>query len=207
MARDEGETQKTRFDSRDLALRAVAVLDAEGIGALTMRRMAAEMGVATTSSLYWRVRNKDDLLRLAVDEVFTEVLRNGDGLDLRSLSGHALDVLMHHPWCPPLIATHAGTGPGYAAFAERLLRALRDAGVDEDRLNPALSAVGIYVIGAAQQITAWRAAGSSTELPAAPKGSELADYLAGVSLDMDAHVRAGLDLILAAVLADGRPAG
>ncbi|WP_405677054.1 TetR/AcrR family transcriptional regulator C-terminal domain-containing protein [Streptomyces sp. NBC_01511] len=50
----------------------VRLLDAEGPAKLSMRRLAAELGV-TAMSLYWYVDTKDDLLELALDSVFSEI--------------------------------------------------------------------------------------------------------------------------------------
>src|SRR5215212_8753897 len=51
---------------------AIAIADAEGFEAVTMRRLAAELGVGTMS-LYWHVPNKDNLLELMRDELIGEV--------------------------------------------------------------------------------------------------------------------------------------
>ncbi|MBB6552392.1 TetR/AcrR family transcriptional regulator [Nonomuraea rubra] len=51
---------------------AVALLDEEGVGRLTMRRLAERLDTGSTT-LYWHVKTKDDVLDLAMDEVFREV--------------------------------------------------------------------------------------------------------------------------------------
>jgi AcrR family transcriptional regulator len=51
---------------------AVALLDEEGVGRLTMRRLAERLDTGSTT-LYWHVKTKDDVLDLAMDEVFGEV--------------------------------------------------------------------------------------------------------------------------------------
>lgn len=62
---------------------AVALLDDEGVGRLTMRRLAERLDTGSTT-LYWHVKTKDDVLDLAMDEVFGEV-RLDDLIDLIDL--------------------------------------------------------------------------------------------------------------------------
>lgn len=190
---------KDRFTAEELAHRAVEVLDAEGLNALTMRRIAAEMGVATTSSLYWRVRSKEDLLRVAVDQVFAEALpRSPVPLEERCL--HAVETLAAHAWCPPLLATHTPSGPHYDAFAAGLFQGLVDAGVPEVRLGAAVAAVSYYMIGAATMT--WRAsdgpAGGLALSDPAREGA-LSSWLEQTPADPRDHVVAGLRLILSAL--------
>ncbi|MEO3923856.1 TetR/AcrR family transcriptional regulator C-terminal domain-containing protein [Micromonosporaceae bacterium B7E4] len=52
---------------------AVELLDREGVAGLTMRRLAERLGAGSTT-LYWHVTNKDDVLDLALDQIFGEVL-------------------------------------------------------------------------------------------------------------------------------------
>ncbi len=59
--------------SREQIVRAtVELLDAEGMEALSMRKLGAKLGAGATS-LYWHVANKNELLELAMDEVFGAV--------------------------------------------------------------------------------------------------------------------------------------
>ena len=66
--------------SRGRVLRgAINVADAAGVGALTIRSLAAELGVKPMS-IYYYVANKSDILDGIVDEVFSEIdLPPGDG--------------------------------------------------------------------------------------------------------------------------------
>ena len=79
---------------------ATAVADEEGLGALSMRRVALELGVATMS-LYRHVQDKDDLLVLMIDAAFAEwrLQRSGDGWQ-EVLAGAERDVAHFPP--PPL---------------------------------------------------------------------------------------------------------
>ena len=68
--------------SRDRVLRAaVAIADAAGIGSLTMRSLAQELGVEPMA-LYYHVANKEEILDGIVDLVFSEI-----GLPTRTVTG------------------------------------------------------------------------------------------------------------------------
>ncbi|MGW1341907.1 TetR/AcrR family transcriptional regulator [Kribbella sp. NPDC002412] len=148
--------------SRDEIVRtAVKVLDRDGLEAFSMRRMAAELGTAATSALYWRIANKNDLLELAVDEVLAEALvpaEHGDWRDqVTALATAAYEALWAHPWATQLLASHAGLGPNYQLLAERILNVLSSAGFRGVHLDAAVSAVFHYLIGAAVTDAAWTA--------------------------------------------------
>ena len=70
-----------------VADRALAIADAEGIEAVTIRRLATELGV-TPMALYWHFRTKEDLLAGLADRVLDDLevpARSGDwAVDLRA---------------------------------------------------------------------------------------------------------------------------
>jgi AcrR family transcriptional regulator len=145
----------------EIVLTAVKLLDRDGLETFSMRRMAAELGTAATSALYWRIANKNDLLELAVDEVLGEALvpaADGDWRDqVTALATAAYEALWAHPWVPQLLASHAGLGPNYQALAERILNVLSAAGFRGVHLDAAVSAIFHYLIGAAVTDAAWTA--------------------------------------------------
>lgn len=157
---DPAET-RAPLSRDDIVRAAIEILDRDGLEKLSMRRMAAELGTAATSALYWRVANKNDLLELAVDTVVGEALVPADEGDWRDqltvLARAAYDVLGEHAWAPQLLASHAGLGPNYQAYAERVLTILSSAGFKGIHLDAAVSAVFHYVVGAAVTDAAWTA--------------------------------------------------
>lgn len=65
--------------SRDrIVAEAIALLDEEGADRLTMRRLAERLGTGSTT-LYWHVKTKDDVLDLALDAIFAAVEIPGEG--------------------------------------------------------------------------------------------------------------------------------
>src|SRR5690349_20267833 len=62
----------TALSREQIVAEAVALLDEEGISALSMRKLGARLGSGATS-IYWHVPSKDDLVELVLDEVYGEV--------------------------------------------------------------------------------------------------------------------------------------
>ncbi|WP_224391125.1 TetR/AcrR family transcriptional regulator [Pseudonocardia sp. ICBG1293] len=102
---------------------AMRLADADGLGALSMPRLARELGSAPMS-LYRHVPGKDALLDLVVDAALGEPPDlTGCGLRLGcEIWAVALrDVLAAHPWAVGLLAGPRATGPAECAWAEALL--------------------------------------------------------------------------------------
>ena len=117
---------------------ATAVADKEGLDALSMRRIAAELGVATMS-LYRHVRDKDDLLVLMIDTIFGEWRTPESGNDWHeSLAAAAREmwrIFRRHVWLAPAYSlTRPLIVPSGLAYTEYVLATLLDRG-----LKPATS--------------------------------------------------------------------
>jgi AcrR family transcriptional regulator len=109
---------------------AIAVADAEGLGAVSMSRVAKELGF-TTMSLYRHVDSKDELLELMLDAAAAEPPEKlgapGDWrAGLTAWTWAMLDLLRQRPWVVELPITGIPSGPGQLAWVEAGLRALRD---------------------------------------------------------------------------------
>jgi AcrR family transcriptional regulator len=115
---------------------AIAVADAEGLEALTMRRLAAELG-AGVMSLYTYVRDKDDLVDQMIDQVTATDPLPGAGAplpggvgplagaaDLLALVGWQRDLMLRHPWLPAALPNRRLVGANTLGFLERGLVAL-----------------------------------------------------------------------------------
>jgi len=119
---------------------AIELADAEGLGAVSMARVAGELGF-TTMSLYRYVANKDELLQLmwnasaAGAETFD---LDGEGWRER-LRGWALlqrQMLDRHPWITEMPMATPPLAPNSLTFVERGLEALDDTGLaDADKLR------------------------------------------------------------------------
>src|SRR5580765_4427429 len=101
--------------SRDRVLAgAITVADAGGIGALTIRSLAQELGVKPMS-VYHYVANKDEILDAIVDLVFSEIelpTAGGDWkTEMRLRAASARRVLSHHSWAIALLQSRLNPGP------------------------------------------------------------------------------------------------
>jgi AcrR family transcriptional regulator len=112
---------------------AIRLADAEGLAAVTMRRIATELG-AGAMSLYTYVPDKDRLLDLMVDEVggsARPVPITGDWrADVVALAGSQREVMLAHPWLPAALPNRRLTGRRMLAYLESGLAALAPTGLD-----------------------------------------------------------------------------
>jgi AcrR family transcriptional regulator len=136
--------------NRDRVLRAAIVLaDAEGIEALSMRRLAKELGVEAMS-LYNHVDNKDEILDGIVDLVASEFdLPSGAGDWKAAMRRHlvsARDVLLRHRWATAIWMRQGG-GTARMRNSDWMLRTLREAGFSKDRIYHAFHILESYVQG------------------------------------------------------------
>jgi AcrR family transcriptional regulator len=131
---------------------AVELLDAQGIGGLTMRRLADRLG-SGVMSLYWHIDNKEDVFDLALDSVlqYREPLQTSAPRDWRESTVHMLEdwraVMLRHPWSASLLAGRE-LGPNILGRLELLGRTLSKAGVADADMNVAIWSLWNYVIGA-----------------------------------------------------------
>jgi AcrR family transcriptional regulator len=130
---------------------AIAVADAEGSDAVSMRRIAQVLQ-AGTMSLYWHVANKEHLLDLMLDALIAEVELpepSGDWLaDLRALARNERAMLLRHLWMMDFVGGRPPLGPNTMLNLDRSLALLDGAGLDiADAIN-VLSTLRTYVLGA-----------------------------------------------------------
>lgn len=133
-----------------IARTAVAVCDAEGLDALTMRRLAAELGTGAMS-LYRYVRTKDDLVDLMVDLTLEEIERP-EHPDWRAglhwLARQIRARALRHPWITQVEAPYFFLGPNGIEFVEYLYRIVDGTGLGIDEMMRAISLVSSYAEGA-----------------------------------------------------------
>ena len=108
---------------------ALAIADADGLDAVSMRRVAAELGTGA-ASLYRYVETRDELLDLMTDATGAEyelAPPTGDWLaDLIAVGEQARVVLRRHRWLAGLIVTRPVIGPNGIALMEHVLDVLRE---------------------------------------------------------------------------------
>jgi AcrR family transcriptional regulator len=137
--------------SRDRALRAaVELADAEGIDAVTMRRLAQTLGVEAMS-LYHHVANKSDILDGMVDLVFAEIELPDDrdgwvpAMTARATSVRA--ALTRHRWAVGLMESRSSPGPATLRHHDAVIACCRRSGFSVEMTAHAFSLMDSYIYG------------------------------------------------------------
>ncbi|MFE4371030.1 TetR/AcrR family transcriptional regulator [Streptomyces sp. NPDC056835] len=141
---------------------ALQLLDAEGIDALSMRKLGTRLNAGATS-MYSHVANKDELIELIVDEVYGEIELPdaGDPARWRATVTHWAHSLrsafLRHPWIVPMLgeAGVAHLGPNMLRLSESLLTVFEEAGFSLPEADRAVNTVASYVIGISTSEAAW----------------------------------------------------
>ena len=128
---------------------ALELADAEGIEALSMRRLAKELGVEAMS-LYNHVANKGEILAGIIDLVAGEFDLPSDESDwktaMRRNAISSRDVLLRHRWATSIWMTQGG-GPARLRNGDWMLRTLREAGFSPELIYHAFHILESYVLG------------------------------------------------------------
>ena len=194
---------------------AVAIADRDGIGRVTMRAIATELGIEAMS-LYHHVANKDAILDGMVDLVFSEIELPAPESEwkpaMRDRALSARTALVAHPWAIGLLDSRATPGPATLRHHEAVLACLREGGFSLPMAAHAVSLIDSYVYGfVLQQVGLPFQTPEETEevvgalveaMPAAdyPYLTELATELALVpGYDYANEFEFGLDLVLDAL--------
>ncbi len=174
--------RRPSFSREAITAAAVALADAEGLDAVTMRRVAAEVG-AGVMSLYSYAPDKETLLELMVDHVSGELpttnpLTGDWRADLKAIAHLQRAHMLRHPWLPAALATRRTPGPNTLAFLERALAALRPSGLDGAARLEVFAQLTAFVAGHVSHEITQAAAARSPDRSAAE-----ARYLAAVAAD------------------------
>ncbi|MFH8804338.1 TetR/AcrR family transcriptional regulator [Streptomyces sp. NPDC017936] len=174
--------RRPSFSRETITAAAVTLADTEGLDAVTMRRVAAEVG-AGVMSLYSYAPDKETLLELMVDHVSGELTvtdpPSGDWrADLKTVARLQRAHMLRHPWLPVALSTRRVPGPNTLAFLEHVLAALRPTGLDGAAKLEVFAQITAFVAGHVAHEIAQAAASRSPDRAAAE-----ARYLAAVAAD------------------------
>jgi AcrR family transcriptional regulator len=159
----------------DIVCAAIAVADAEGTDAVSMRRIARELGVGAMS-LYWYVASKDELQLLMLDAVQPELPAPSGNwrADLEAFARAARAEALRHPWSVDYLASGPPVGPNDARNNEWLIAMLDGLGLDIKTAIWIAMTVGTYVAGTVlREIQEIRWHRSAEEMKAAIPPEEL----------------------------------
>ncbi|MEV6831729.1 TetR/AcrR family transcriptional regulator C-terminal domain-containing protein [Amycolatopsis sp. NPDC051102] len=152
-------------------LAAVELADAHGLRALTMRRLAEELG-AEAMSLYYHVAKKEDVLDGIVDVVAGEINEAVGRVEpspdwkqsVRQRILTARQVFLRHRWAPELFETRSATSTEVLRYYDALVGLMRAGGFTYDLVHHALHALGSRALGFSQELFD-PSAGESADLP------------------------------------------
>ena len=155
-------TRREPLNRERVLAAAVDLADSEGLRAVTMRRLAATLGVEAMS-LYHHLPGKDGLLDGLVENVVAEVGTavakiEGAGSPeqwqtiLRSRFLAAREVMLRHPWAPALIGSRGSIPSGVYDYYETILATLIRAGFTYHLAHRALHAFGSMPLGFVQEL-------------------------------------------------------
>lgn len=207
-----GRKEKTTLSRETIVDAAVTLTDKIGLGALTMRKLAAALGTAPMT-IYYHVPAKEQLIELMVDRVFEEIEapppeeKWKEAIRKRCIS--ARRVLNRHSWAAPLMESRGSPGPANLAHHEAVFRSFRTAGFSVSLAAHAYAVLDSYVFGFAFEEATLPGLAEDTFTPIVSGIAEQLDgggypYLAEVArdhvlkpgYDFGASFEFGLDMLL-----------
>ncbi|OXM50082.1 TetR/AcrR family transcriptional regulator C-terminal domain-containing protein [Amycolatopsis alba] len=151
--------RKRSLSREQIVSAAIELLDADGIEALSMRKLGVRLGVAAPS-MYTHVASKDELVELVVDEVYGEVAIPEPGPWRAEATRFARDlrsVFLRHAWIGSLLGETgvAYLGPNVLRMSEAALTLFEEAGFSLEDADLAWNTVMAFVVGRAISEAAW----------------------------------------------------
>ena len=147
-------TTRTPLNRQRVLDAAVALADRDGVAALSMRKLAQELGVEAMS-LYHHVVNKDAILDGIVDVVFAEIelpaAEAGWREAMRRRAISVREALRRHPWATGLMESRPTPGPANLRHHDAVLGVLRGAGFPLELTAHAYALLDSYIYGFALQ--------------------------------------------------------
>lgn len=197
----EGSRERERLDRSRVVVAAVALADREGLDALSMRRLADELGVVPMA-LYKHVADKRDLVAGMIDSVVAGYPRPAAGepwqaaVRTRVLGARAAHLA--HPWLRPAIETATAPTPVVLAHMDALVGDLVAGGLSYDLAHHAMHALGHRIWGFSPEAFATPAApaGGEGAVPDAEQSAALArafPHIAGVAAEQQRRHAGGCD--------------
>ena len=177
----------------------IALADAEGLDALSMRKLSAELGVGTMS-LYRYVPTKHELLNLMLDHVLGGQLGRTDPgsswrVNLTAMAEHARAMYLRHLWLLQVNWSRPVLGPNAIAQMEETVAGLAELPFADQEKMMTVSAVDAYVTGSVREEILYAQAAAESglteeefwnyQLPVLERAMESGQYPAMAALSED----------------------
>lgn len=190
---------------------AIDLAESDGLEKLSLHRIAAAVGV-TTTSLYHHISDKADVLDAMADHILgSVVLPDVDTMEwpdaVRATSYAVRAAAMQHPHCAPLVLVRRLKAPALLPIVDVTLRTLRQAGLDPASAVHVMRVHIAFLVGALLRESGTVTYGSAATVLADPHVDLLSVGLPAVaesaaelaSCDHDAEFEFGLDLLVSSV--------
>lgn len=167
------------MDLERLVAATLALLDERGLPDLSMRAVAASVGVQP-SALYWHVRSKQELLGLVADRIVAEAGEAGDAAGLAEQVDRLQAALLSHRDGAELVASSVALGMGGAGIRQQLAAAAERDAVPADRAPAVVEALALILLGHTQL--------EQQRAQAAAIGIDMGEHAAGPGLEELVHL-------------------
>lgn len=211
MTPSDATAARTPLTTERVVEAAIDLADRSGLGALTMRRLGAALGVEAMS-LYKHVASKEALLHAMIDRVIGEIAIPDEGAPWREAmaqrAASARAVLGRHAWVIGLMEAETAPGPNTMRYMNAIIGSLRSAGFAMEDAGRAFTLLDSYVYGhviqesnfpfsTAEEITQTVASALEQEaLRAFPNLVAMYEHAATFEYSLDDQFEFGLELVL-----------
>jgi AcrR family transcriptional regulator len=200
-----------------IAAAAMALVDREGLDALSTRRLGEELG-CEAMSIYHHFPNKahlmDALIDLTLADARVELLPEWGWVERLRRCAHGFRAMaLKHPKFFPYFAVHRLNTPAGVAFLDRIIGVLREAGFSDRDAATHFRTIGYYLTGAALDEVAGYAQGPSAAEPVLNEtiAADFKNLAAAAPYFQPAHFQAtfetGLEMLLAEIERAGLGSG
>jgi AcrR family transcriptional regulator len=140
-----------RLSRAEIVATAIAIADQDGLDAVSMRRVAADLG-SGTMSLYRHIKSREQLLDLMIDTAYAGMnlppRPGGDWrADLALLANAQRRLMLAHPWVASLVGSRPPVLPGFLRSFDFALSALLAAGLSVTDAAQAAATINAFVVG------------------------------------------------------------
>ena len=175
------------------------VLDRDGMDALSMRKVGEELGTGA-ASLYWHVRNKEELLQLVFEAVSEEdSLPTPDPSrwqeQLRDLAHAQRAAMRRHRDVARISLGRIPAGPTLARYSEWLFELLQPVGIPDQVIAYLGDLMGLYIGAFAFEESLGIASPTGEDLPPDQIVQMFRDYVASLPDDRFPHTKGAVDLL------------
>jgi AcrR family transcriptional regulator len=149
--RGRGREAPQALNREQIVRAAIAIADAFGSDAISMRKIAAKLG-AGAMSLYWHVENKEELLEMMIDQAFSEMDLPEDTPNewrtrLRIIAIETRKVFKRHPWIASVGPLGITFGPGFLRHAEFSFSGFEGTEISGEQRAEIVSLVDVFAMG------------------------------------------------------------